>query len=386
MLCTYHQASPDLVNEAIEGALKAKAGWEAMPFHERAAIFLKAADLLSGPYRYKMMAATILGQGKNAWQAEIDAAAELVDFWRFNCAFAAQIYSEQPPKNSPGTWNRVEYRPLEGFVVAISPFNFTAIGGNLSSAPALMGNVVLWKPSSSAILSNYIIHNVLMEAGLPDGVIQFIPGPSASTADALLNHSALAGVHFTGSTEVFKKIWKQVGNNIDKYHSYPRLVGETGGKNFHFIHESADLPNAVYNTIRSAFEYQGQKCSACSRVYVPDSIWPQFRELLQTELGTITQGGPDDFAAFSGPVVNRAAFDKIRSYIEFAQKAKDAKIIAGGKCNDSRGYFVEPTVIETTNVEFKTMKEEIFGPVLTVYVYPAAEYEKYVSAVSLTYF
>jgi 1-pyrroline-5-carboxylate dehydrogenase len=349
-----------------------------MSFSERAAIFLKAADLLSGPYRYKMMAATILGQGKNAWQAEIDAAAELADFWRFNCTFAEQIYAEQPTKNSSGTWNRVEYRPLEGFVVAISPFNFTAIGGNLPSAPALMGNVVLWKPSSSAILSNYLIHEILTEAGLPAGVIQFIPGPSGATANALLNHSDLAGLHFTGSTEVFKKIWKQVGNNIDIYKSYPRLVGETGGKNFHFIHESADLPNAVHNTIRSAFEYQGQKCSACSRIYVPDRMWPEFKKMLTEEMKEIKQGGPEDFTAFSGPVVNRSAFDKIRGYIEYAKSAKDAEIIIGGGCDDSKGYFIQPTVIQTTNSDFRTMKEEIFGPVLTVFVYPSAEYEEYV--------
>lgn len=359
----------------------AKARWEAMPFHERAAIFLKAADLLSGPYRYKLMAATILGQGKNAWQAEIDAAAELVDFWRFNCTFAAGIYSEQPPKNSPGSWNRVEYRPLEGFIVAISPFNFTAIGGNLPTAPAMMGNVVLWKPSSSAILSNYIVHEILTEAGLPPGVIQFIPGPASAVADTLLNHPAMAGVHFTGSTEVFKKIWKQVGNNIDKYHSYPRLVGETGGKNFHFIHESADLMNAVHNTIRGAYEYQGQKCSACSRLYVPDSMWPEFRKMFLEEVAKIKMGGPEEFSAFCGPVINRAAFNKIRDYIEYTSKAKDAEILHGGKCDDSKGYFIEPTLIQTTNHEFKTMKEEIFGPVLTAYVYPAAEFEKYVRAV-----
>ena len=348
-----------------------------MSFHDRAAIFLKAADLLSGPYRYKVMAATMLGQGKNVWQAEIDAAAELADFWRFNCAFAEQIYAEQPIKNAPGTWNRVEYRALEGFVLAISPFNFTAIGGNLCSAPALMGNVVLWKPSASAILSNYIVYEILMEAGLPPGVIQFIPGPAAETADLLLNHADLAGVHFTGSTEVFKTIWKQVGNNIDIYKSYPRLVGETGGKNFHFIHESAHLNNAVHNTIRAAFEYQGQKCSACSRVYVPDTVWPAFRELLLKEMALIKQGGADALSAFCGPVIDRKAFDKNRRYIEYAKNSKSAEILIGGNCDDSKGYFVEPTVILTNDIKFKTMQEEIFGPVLTVFVYPAQEYQKY---------
>lgn len=369
-----------MVKEAINGALAAKSAWESLPFADRAAIFLKAADLLSTRYRYKLMAATILGQGKNAWQAEIDAAAELIDFWRFNCSYAASIYADQPMENASGTWNRVEYRPLEGFVVAISPFNFTAIGGNLPSAPALMGNVVLWKPSASAVLSNYIIYQVLEEAGLPPGVIQFIPGSASLISDTLLGHPDMAGVHFTGSTDVFKKIWRQVGENIDKYKSYPRLVGETGGKNFHFIHESADLANAVHNTIRSAFEYQGQKCSACSRVYVPDSIWPSFEKMLLDELRTLRQGGPEEFAAFCGPVINAAAFKKIRSYIEEAKSAPAnvAKILAGGKCDDSKGLFIEPTVIQAFKLDYRTMHEEIFGPVLTVYVYPAAEYENYV--------
>lgn len=369
-----------MVKEAIAGALAAKPTWESLPFAERAAIFLKAADLLSTRYRYKLMAATILGQGKNAWQAEIDAAAELVDFWRFNCSYAASIYADQPIENAPGTWNRVEYRPLEGFVVAISPFNFTAIGGNLPSAPALMGNVVLWKPSASAVLSNYIVYQILEEAGLPPGVIQFIPGPAPLVADTLLSHPDLAGVHFTGSTDVFKKIWRQVGEHIDKYKSYPRLVGETGGKNFHFVHESADLANAVHNAIRSAFEYQGQKCSACSRLYVPDSIWPDFEKMLLSEVRALRQGGPDEFTAFCGPVINAAAFKKIRSYIEEARGAPAdvAKVLAGGKCDDSKGLFIEPTVIRAFKPDYRTMKEEIFGPVLTVYVYPAAEYEKYV--------
>lgn len=324
------------------------------------------------------MAATILGQGKNAWQAEIDAAAELIDFWRFNCYFAEQMYAQQPEKNAPGTWNRVEFRPLEGFVLAISPFNFTAIGGNLPSAPALLGNVVLWKPSSSAVYSNYLIYEILTEAGLPPGVIQFIPGPASEISEGLINHPGLAGIHFTGSTDVFKKIWKQVAQNIDIYKSYPRLVGETGGKNFHFVHESAELSSTVHQTIRGAFEYQGQKCSATSRLYVPDSIWPQFRDLLLAELPNIKVAGPEDFTAFCGPVINRAAFEKIKGYIEFARTCKDASILCGGGYDDSKGYFIDPTVIETTNPDFRTMKEEIFGPVLTVYVYPAAHYETFV--------
>lgn len=365
-----------VVVQAVVGALRAKEQWETMSFSDRAAIFLKAADLLSGPYRYKVMAAAMLGQGKTIWQAEIDAAAELADFWRFNCTYAEQIYAEQPPKHAPGTWNRVEYRALEGFVVAISPFNFTAIGGNLCSAPALMGNVVLWKPSASAILSNYLVHEILMEAGLPPGVIQFVPGPATETVHLLLEQPDLAGVHFTGSTEVFKKIWRQIGNNIDIYKSYPRLVGETGGKNFHFIHESAHLANAVHNTIRAAFEYQGQKCSACSRLYVPDSIWPAFREMLVSETAKIKVGGVDDLSVFCGPLINRAAFNKVRSYIDFARTSADAEILVGGKYDDSKGYFVEPTIILTKDPTFKTMQEEIFGPVLTVFVYPAREYQK----------
>lgn len=387
-VCKYQMADKKMVEAAIEGALKAKANWESMPFIERVAIFMKAADLLSTKYRYKVMAASILGQGKNAWQAEIDSAAELIDFWRFNCSYAEQIYADQPTEHATGTWNRVEYRPLEGFVVAISPFNFTAIGGNLASAPALMGNVVLWKPSASAVLSNYFVYQVLEEAGLPPGVIQFIPGSASVISDTLLNHPDLAGVHFTGSTAVFKQIWKKVGENIDKYKSYPRLVGETGGKNFHFIHPSADLPNAVHNTVRAAFEYQGQKCSACSRAYIPESMWPAFEKMLLEETSKLQVGGPEDFTAFCGPVINRAAFDKIKEYIDFTKKSpKEAKILVGGKCDDSKGLFIEPTIIKTTLLDFKTIKEEIFGPVLTIFVYPDAEYEKYLQecATSSTY-
>jgi 1-pyrroline-5-carboxylate dehydrogenase len=346
---------------------------------DRAAIFLKAADLLASPrWRYRVLAATILGQGKNVWQAEIDAAAELIDFWRFNCAYAAEIYSQQPTEHAPGTWNRVEYRPLEGFIYAISPFNFTAIGGNLPSAPALMGNVVLWKPSASAILSNYLIYEILEEAGLPPGVIQFIPGPAAEISNQILAHRDLGGVHFTGSTTVFKGIWRSIGQNMDTYRSYPRLVGETGGKNFHFIHPSANFDNALHNTIRGAFEYQGQKCSACSRVYVPQGMWPTFKEKLVAEVNKMTQGGSNDFSAFCGPVINRAAFDKISGYIEEARTSDRASIIAGGRCDDSKGFFISPTVIHATDSQYPSMREEIFGPVLTVFVYPEQEYEKYV--------
>ena len=376
-LCQYHECSPELLNEAINGALKARAKWEAMPFADRASIFLKAADLLSSKYRYELMAATMLGQGKNVWQAEIDAAAELCDFWRFNCQYAAQIYSEQPPRNAQHVWNRVEYRPLEGFVLAVSPFNFTAIGGNLCSAPALMGNVVIWKPAPSAVYSNYLVYKILMEAGLPDGVIQFVPGDAEKIVGSCLNHREFAGLHYTGSTGVFKKLWKQIGQNLDVYRSYPRIVGETGGKNMHFVHKSADVDLVVNQTIRSAFEYQGQKCSACSRAYIPDNLWPEIKRRLVAQMQNVKVGPVDDFANFMCNVVDKRAFDKIKGYIDYIKSSKGAEVIVGGKYDDSEGYFIHPTIAVTKDLKFKTMVEEIFGPVLTIHVYPANEYEKY---------
>lgn len=378
-LCKYHEATPDVVKNAIEGALKARDAWESMPFQDRAAIFLKAADLLANKYRYEIMAATMLGQGKNIWQAEIDAAAELIDFWRFNCVYAAEIYSQQPPENSPGVWNRLEYRPLEGFVLAVSPFNFTAIGGNLCSAPALMGNVVIWKPAPAAVYSNYLVFQILREAGLPDGVIQFVPGPAPEIVAQCIDHPAFAGLHFTGSTAVFKKLWKDIAMNMDKYKGFPRIVGETGGKNMHFVHKTADVNLVVLNTVRSAFEYQGQKCSACSRLYIPDNLWPKVKEGLIHETKQLKVGIVDEPESFVTNVVNKASFDKIKSYIDFAKSSKEAEIIVGGTYDDSKGYFVHPTIIVTTNYQFKTMVEEIFGPVLTVFVYPENEFEKYVS-------
>ncbi|EPZ33960.1 delta-1-pyrroline-5-carboxylate dehydrogenase [Rozella allomycis CSF55] len=394
-ICQFHEADETLTRRAIEEGLKAKKLWQRMPLEHRASVFLKAADLLTTKYRYQMMAATMLGQGKNIYQAEIDCITELADFWRFNCHFAEKIYEDQPLRNNVGNWNRVEYRPLDGFVAAISPFNFTAIGGNLCSAPALMGNSVVWKPSSAAVYSNYLVYKILEEAGLPPGVIQFLPGSPQPIVNEMLSHKALSGIHFTGSTFVFREIWKQVGNRIESYSSYPRLVGETGGKNLHFIHESADLLNAAANTIRSAFEYQGQKCSACSRLYVPDSVWPKFKQHLLTMHSSIKVGPVDgtvvkcfkiDFTNFCTNVINKQAFDKIKSYIDYARSSSEARIIAGGECNkfklnqvgnDEKGYFIHPTIIETSDIHFKTMKEEIFGPVLTVFVYPAKEYEKY---------
>ncbi|KAJ1990789.1 1-pyrroline-5-carboxylate dehydrogenase [Dimargaris cristalligena] len=385
VLCRYHNATdPKLVTRAIDGALRAKEAWEAMPVYDRTAIMLRAADLLATKYRYKVMAATMLGQGKNAWQAEIDAAAEACDFLRFNCKFAQEVYAHQPAANTPGTWNHVEYRPLEGFVFAVSPFNFTAIAANLCGAPALMGNVVVWKPSPAATLSNYFIYEILVEAGLPAGVIQFVPGPAAEMAQQVFAHPDFAALHFTGSTHVFKGLWKTIAQNIDSYRSYPRIVGETGGKNFHLIHNSAPVRSTALQTIRAAFEYQGQKCSACSRCYVPASRWPEFKTHLLAEHAKITVGDVDDFSHFMTAVINQVAFDKIKGFIEHARSASDCEIIAGGTYDDSKGYFIQPTVIVTTNPHTKTMVEEIFGPVVTIYVYPDAEWQSTIQMINET--
>ncbi|KAI0682624.1 delta-1-pyrroline-5-carboxylate dehydrogenase [Earliella scabrosa] len=383
-LCTYHEADEATVASAIEGALAAKKEWEAMPWNDRAAIFLKAADLVSGNYRYKLMAATILGQGKNAWQAEIDAAAELSDFFRFGVKYVEELYSQQPIKNAPGAWNRVEYRALEGFVLAVSPFNFTAIGGNLPGTPALVGNTVVWKPSPMAIYSNYIVYQILAEAGVPPGVIQFVPGPAEQVVGQAIASPDFAALHFTGSTFVFKKLWKEIASNVDVYKSYPRIVGETGGKNFHLVHSSAEIKNAVNQTVRAAFEYQGQKCSALSRLYVSSSVWSAgFKEQLLNEVAKLKVGPPTDFTNFVGPVIGKAAFDKITSYI---QKAKDAgaEILIGGSGDDSTGYYVQPTVILTTDPKSVTMVEEIFGPVLTVFVYDDSDFEKTLDLIDTT--
>lgn len=342
-----------------------------MPFADRAAIFLKAADLVGGKYRYEIMAATMLGQGKNAWQAEIDAAAELCDFFRFNVQYAQDLYTQQPVHNSPGVWNRVEYRPLEGFVYAISPFNFTAIGGNLPGAPALLGNVVVWKPSPSAIASNYLVYKILLEAGLPPDVIQFVPGDAAEVTDVVLSHKDFSCLHYTGSTAVFRRLYGTIAANITegKYRSYPRIVGETGGKNFHLIHPSADIRNAVVNTVRGAYEYQGQKCSATSRVYVPSSIWPAFKKQLIEETKSLKVGPPTDFSNFIGPVIHRASFDKLKGVIDAAGADPELSLLAGGTYDDSEGYFIYPTVYQTTNPNHPLLFTELFGPVLTVYVY-----------------
>jgi len=370
-IASYSNASPSDVSSAIDAALAAKPEWESLPFADRAAIFLKAADLISGKYRYELMAATMLGQGKNAWQAEIDAAAELVDFLRFNVQYAEELYAQQPAHNSPGVWNRVEYRPLEGFVYAISPFNFTAIAGNLPGAPALMGNVVIWKPSDSAIASSWLLYNILLEAGLPKNVIQFVPGNPEEVTKVVLAHKKFAALHFTGSTAIFRKLYGAIGAGVaeGRYQGYPRIVGETGGKNFHLIHSSADIENAAVQTVRGAFEYQGQKCSATSRVYVPKSVWPSFKEKIVSETSNLSIGSPTDPKNFIGPVIHAGSFKKLSGVIDEAKDDKELELLVGGQHDDSKGYFIHPTVYETTNPSHKLLSTELFGPILTVYVY-----------------
>ena len=342
-----------------------------MPFADRAAVFLKAADLIGGKYRYEIMAATILGQGKNAWQAEIDAAAELCDFLRFNVQYAQELYAQQPVHNSPGVWNRVEYRPLEGFVYAISPFNFTAIGGNLPCAPALMGNVVVWKPSPSAMASNYIIYKILLEAGLPPNVIQYVPGDAIEVTSIVLAHKDFSSLHYTGSTTVFRSLYGKIANNVaeGKYRGYPRIVGETGGKNYHLIHSSADPQNAVINTVRGAFEYQGQKCSATSRAYMPSSLWPTMKPGLEAHTKALKVGPPTEFGNFIGPVIHEASFNKLKKVIDEAKGDPELELLTGGKYDSSIGYYIHPTIYVTENPHHHLLSTELFGPILTVYVY-----------------
>lgn len=369
VLARFHKASQKHVERAVEAALDAAPAWAALDWEQRAAIFLKAAELLAGPYRQVLNAATMNGQSKNAFQAEIDSACELIDFYRFNPYYARQIYAQQP-NSSPGIWDYVEYRALEGFVFAATPFNFTSIAGNLPTAPALMGNVVLWKPASSAVYSAYYLMRLLTEAGLPPGVINFVPGSGAQVGDPVLDSPHLAGVHFTGSTVTFQAMWKRIGHNIAQYRSYPRIVGETGGKNFVFAHCSADVDALVVALLRGAFEYQGQKCSAASRAYIPESIWPDVKDRLLDQMKQMKMGDPADFSNFINAVIDKAAFTSIKVYIDHAKSSPDATILTGGKCDDKVGYFIEPTVIQTTNPRFKLICEEIFGPVLTIFVYP----------------
>ncbi|MDD2715886.1 MAG: L-glutamate gamma-semialdehyde dehydrogenase [Candidatus Wallbacteria bacterium] len=375
VLAVYHKAGEPEIRKAIEAALAAKWQWENMPWEHRAAIFLKAAELLAGPWRSTLNAATMLGQSKTAFQAEIDAACELIDFFRFNAYFMRELYKDQPGSTS-AYWDRLEYRPLEGFVFAVTPFNFTSIAGNLPSAPAMMGNTVLWKPASTAVYSGYFLMKLFEEAGLPPGVINFIPGTGAQIGEIVLNHTELAGIHFTGSTKVFQQMWKTVGNNIGKYRSYPRIVGETGGKDFIFAHPTADIRALATAMIRGAFEYQGQKCSAASRAFVPRSIWNKLLKILDSEIRTIRMGDTEDFTNFLGAVIDQNSFDNLKSCIETARKSKDAEVVIGGKCDSSKGFFIEPTVILAKDPKFKTMVEEIFGPVLTIYVYADKDYEK----------
>ncbi|MFZ1289235.1 MAG: L-glutamate gamma-semialdehyde dehydrogenase [Melioribacteraceae bacterium] len=371
----YHKAGKKEVEMAIEAALQARESWASMDWHERAAIFLKAGDLLASPYwRNTLNASTMLSQSKNAFQAEIDSACELIDFFKFNAYYAQQIYEQQPPHSPNGQWNKMEYRALEGFIFAVAPFNFTSIAGNLPTSPALMGNVVLMKPASSAVYTGYWLMKLFEAAGFPPGVINFVPGSGRQVGDPVMNSPHLAGIHFTGSTPVFQNMWKTVGDNIAKYKSYPRIVGETGGKDFIFVHKSADYKEVGTALIRGAFEYQGQKCSAASRAYVPQSMWNSLKKFIVSELKTVKVGSPEDFTNFMNAVIDKGAFDTIIEYINFAKKAKDAEIIFGGNFDNSVGYFIDPTVIVTTNPKFKTMEEEIFGPILTIYVYPTNKY------------
>jgi len=373
VLADVHQATAEHVQKAIEAAARAWREWSNWPWDERAAVMLRAAELLAGPWRARVNAATMLGQSKTVQQAEIDAACELVDFWRFNLQFAEELYDEQPI-SPPGVRNTVDYRPLEGFVYAVTPFNFTAIGGNLPTAPALMGNTVLWKPASTSLLSNYYVMQVLQEAGLPPGVINFVPGPAGEISKVALGHADLAGIHFTGSTEVFQSIWKTIGQNIASYRSYPRLVGETGGKDFIIAHASADAEALAAAVVRGAFEYQGQKCSALSRLYVSKSIWPEVKERVTALMGELVMGDVADFRTFMGAVIDDKAFEKIGAYLEEGKKG--ASVVRGGGAQGKKGYFIEPTLVETGDPGFKLMCEEIFGPVVTAYAFDDSKWEE----------
>ena len=384
VLATYHKAGETEVIQAIDAAMKSWKTWSTTTLEERTKIFRKAAELLQGPWRDTINAATMLNQSKNAFQAEVDAACELIDFFNFNAQYAEEITANQPLISPEGMHNHLEYRPLEGFVFAITPFNFTSIAGNLPSAPVLMGNVALWKPASSAVLPCYYIMKMLEEAGLPAGVINFIPGSGGKVGNPVLSNSNLAGVHFTGSTATFHHIWKTIGNNIDKYKTYPRIVGETGGKDFCLAHESVGLDELSTAMIRGAFEFQGQKCSAMSRAYIPTTIWDDLKNKYLSELETVKVGSPRDFTNFMNAVIDKPAFDSIVSYIDYAKESDDAEIISGGTYDDSKGYFIQPTTILTTDPHFKTMEEEIFGPVLTIYLYDPTDWDSIIDLVDST--
>uniref|UniRef100_A0A672RSD5 Multifunctional fusion protein n=1 Tax=Sinocyclocheilus grahami TaxID=75366 RepID=A0A672RSD5_SINGR len=375
-LSKFCYADKELINKAIEASVAARREWDLKPVADRAQIFFKAADTISGPKRADVLAKTMIGQGKTVVQAEIDAAAELIDFFRFNAKHAMEL-EQQQPLDSDGSTNTMLYRGLEGFVAAVAPFNFTAIGGNLAGTPAIMGNVVLWKPSDTAMSASYAVYKILRESGLPPNIIQFIPADGPVFGDTITASEHLAGVNFTGSVPTFKRLWKQVAQNLDIYRNFPRVAGECGGKNFHFVHKSAEVRSVVTGSIRSAFEYGGQKCSACSRMYVPDSLWPQIKLQLLDVLKQIKVGDPvEDFSTFFSAVIDDKSFSRIKGWLEHAKTSPHLKIIAGGNCDDKKGYFVEPTIIETTDPQEKIMNEEVFGPILTVYVYPENDYKK----------
>ena len=373
VIARVHSAGPELVASAISTALDARREWSGMRWEDRAAVFMRAADLLAGPWRQRLNAATMLGQGKTVYQAEIDAACELIDFFRFGAFLAGRVHAMQPSSDS-GVWNRSDYRGLEGFVYALSPFNFTAIAGNLVGSPAIMGNTLVWKPSHTSAVSSYLVMKLLEEAGLPPGVVNFVPGDAQEITSQVLAHRKLAGIHFTGSTAVFRILWKSVGENIDQYDTYPRLVGETGGKDFIIAHPSADADALRVAMVRGAFEYQGQKCSAASRAYVPASIWKELEGPLLEETASLTMGDPRDFSNFVGAVIDRRSFDRIKDYIEAARTDPDADILVGGECDDSEGFYVRPTIIRAKKPDYTSMCEEIFGPVLSVYVYDDADW------------
>lgn len=380
---TYHLAEKSHIEKAIANALESRKAWAAMPWEQRAAIFLKAAELIAGPYRAKINAATMIAQSKTIHQAEIDASCELIDFLRYNVEFMTQIYNDQPASDS-SVWNRVEYRPLEGFVYAITPFNFTAIAANLPASAAMMGNVVVWKPSDSQVFSAKIIIDVFKEAGVPDGVINVVFGDPVMISDTIFEHPDFAGIHYTGSTFVFKEIWKKIGTNIHKYKTYPRIVGETGGKDFVLAHPSANVKQVATGLIRGAFEFQGQKCSAASRAYIPKSLWPAVEAELKSEMATIKMGSPEDFSNFFTAVIHEGSFDKLAKFIDQAKKDNDAEVIIGGNYDKSVGYFVEPTVILTTNPKYATMETELFGPVLTIYVYDDKKWKETLTLIDET--
>ena len=374
VLGKYSMASAEHVNMAINAALEARKEWAAMPWHQRVAIFLKAADLLAGPFRAKINAATMLAQSKNVFQAEIDAACELIDFFKFNAEYVTQLYGEQP-ESAPGMWNRLEHRPLEGFILAITPFNFTSICANLCAAPAMMGNVIVWKPAGTQVYSAKVIMDLFKAAGLPDGVINLLPVSGPVLGDVVFNHKDFAGLHFTGSTGVFRHLWKTIGNNIEKYRSYPRIVGETGGKDFIVAHESAVPAEVATGISRGAFEYQGQKCSAASRAYIPSNIWEEVKTQIVADANSFKMGSPEDPSNFINAVIDEKAFDRIAQYIDYVKQQSDAEIIVGGGYDKSKGYFIEPTVVLTSNPKFRTLCEEIFGPVITIYVYEPKDWK-----------